>query len=49
MEGFDDNIVGAKSKNLAKIRSKIPDAIRLPASVSVPFGSFEKAMEAPEN
>ncbi|KAF8067212.1 R1 [Scenedesmus sp. PABB004] len=49
MSGFEAGVVGAKSKNLANLRGKIPDWIRLPAAVTVPFGSFEQALELPEN
>lgn len=49
MDKYKDNVVGAKSKNLAAIRAKVPDSIALPASVSITFGSFEKAMESRDN
>lgn len=42
MNDFKDGVVGAKSKNIANLRGKIPDWIRLPAAVTVPFGSFEQ-------
>lgn len=42
MNEFKDGVVGAKSKNIANLRGKIPDWIRLPAAVTVPFGSFEQ-------
>jgi hypothetical protein len=42
MSGFADGVVGAKSKNLANLRGKIPDWIRLPPAVTVPFSSFEQ-------
>ena len=42
MDEFRDGVVGAKSKNIANLRGKIPDWIRLPAAVTVPFGSFEQ-------
>ena len=41
-------MVGAKSKNMAGLRGKLPDWINLPASVTIPFGSFEKALDEPE-
>jgi hypothetical protein len=41
MDEFKDGVVGAKSKNIANLRGKIPEWIRLPAAVTVPFGSFE--------
>ena len=33
----------------AGMRGKLPDVIKLPASVTVPFGSFEQALDAKEN
>ncbi|KAK2077624.1 hypothetical protein QBZ16_004470 [Prototheca wickerhamii] len=49
MADFAPGVVGAKSKNLAGLRGRLPASIRLPASVTVPFGAFEKALEAREN
>jgi alpha-glucan,water dikinase len=31
------------------MRGKLPDVIKLPASVTVPFGSFEQALSAKAN
>lgn len=42
MSDFKDGVVGAKSKNLANLRGKLPDWIRLPPAVTVPFSSFEQ-------
>ena len=33
----------------AGLRGKLPESIALPASVTVPFGSFEEALKAPAN
>jgi hypothetical protein len=33
----------------AGMRGKLPDVIKLPPSVTVPFGSFEEALKAKEN
>lgn len=49
MDGFKDGIVGAKSKNLAGLRGKLPDWISLPASVTLPFSCFEEALKRKEN
>ncbi|KAK9816496.1 hypothetical protein WJX72_001009 [[Myrmecia] bisecta] len=49
MGEFADGVVGAKSKNIAGLRGKLPEEIRLPASVTVPFGSFEEALNQTEN
>ena len=45
MDAFADEVVGAKSKNLAGLRDKIPDWIRLPSSLTIPFGTFEHVLE----
>ena len=37
--------VGAKSRNIANLRGKLPSWIRLPTSVALPFGVFEKVLE----
>lgn len=42
MDEYKDGVVGAKSKNLAKLRGRLPDKIALPASVTLPFGCFEQ-------
>jgi alpha-glucan,water dikinase len=49
MADYKDGVVGSKSKNLAALRGKLPDWISLPASVTLPFGCFERALDAPEN
>lgn len=36
--------VGAKSRNIANLMGKLPSWIRLPTSVAVPFGVFEKVL-----
>lgn len=43
MDEYKDGVVGAKSKNLAGLRGKLPDAIKLPSSITLPFGCFEQA------
>ena len=42
MDEYKPGVVGAKSKNLAGLRGKLPGHIQLPASVTLPFGCFEK-------
>jgi len=49
MDAYKDGVVGAKSKNLAGLRGRLPDWIRLPASLTVPFSSFEELLNRPEN
>jgi len=45
IDEFKDGVVGAKSKNLAGLRGLLPEWINLPASVALPFGSFEAALK----
>jgi alpha-glucan,water dikinase len=45
MDAFKDNVVGAKSKNLAAMRGKIPASIGVPASVTLPFGCYEECLK----
>ena len=49
MDAFRDGVVGAKSKNLAGLRGKVPAWIRLPGSVTVPFATFERCLEEKAN
>jgi len=48
VDEFKDGVVGAKSKNIAGLRGKLPEWINLPASVTIPFGSFETALDERE-
>ena len=49
MDAFANGIVGAKSKNLAGLRGRLPEWINLPPSCTMPFGAFEEVLKAPEN
>ncbi|WPT16709.1 Alpha-glucan water dikinase [Picochlorum sp. SENEW3] len=49
IDSFENGVVGAKSKNLASLRGKLPEWISLPSSIALPFGSFEAAMSSPIN
>ena len=42
---FGAGLVGGKSGNLATLRGKLPDSIAVPASVALPFGTFERVLE----
>lgn len=42
MDEYKDGVVGAKSKNIAGLRGKLPDWVALPASVTLPFGCYEE-------
>lgn len=46
---FGAGVVGAKAYNLAKLRSTLPDWVRVPASVALPFGVFEAVMDDAAN
>ena len=46
LSDFDDSKVGAKSRSIASLRGAVPDWINLPASVTIPFGSFERALKS---
>uniref|UniRef100_A0A383WLS7 Uncharacterized protein n=1 Tax=Tetradesmus obliquus TaxID=3088 RepID=A0A383WLS7_TETOB len=41
---FGPGVVGAKANNLAKLRNKLPEWIQVPASVALPFGTFEQVL-----
>ena len=49
MDEFNEKIVGGKSCHLARLRGKLPEWIRLPSSVAVPFGVFERVLSLPAN
>lgn len=42
---FAAGMVGGKSGNLAKLRGKLPADIAVPASVALPFGTFERVLK----
>lgn len=42
MDEYAAGVVGAKSRNLAGLRGKLPAWIALPASCTLPFGCFEE-------
>jgi alpha-glucan,water dikinase len=46
---MDDRKVGGKSLNLKRLRSGIPEWIRLPSSAALPFGVFEKVLGSDAN
>jgi alpha-glucan, water dikinase len=48
-EQFAPGVVGGKSNNLNGLRGKVADWIRLPASLALPFGTFEKVLASVEN
>jgi alpha-glucan,water dikinase len=46
---FSDELVGAKSRNIAYLRGKVPSWVRVPVSVALPFGVFEKVLSEDMN
>jgi len=49
---FSTSHLGGKSNNLQQVRSKVaelPSFVRLPQSVAMPFGTFEKVLEEADN
>lgn len=42
---FGAGLVGGKSGNLAALRGKLPASIAVPASVALPFGTFERVLK----
>lgn len=44
MDQFAEGRVGAKSGNLAALRSALPQWIHVPSSVALPFGAFERVL-----
>lgn len=41
--------VGAKSRNIAYLKGKVPSWVGIPTSVALPFGSFEKVLSDVKN
>jgi alpha-glucan, water dikinase len=41
--------VGAKSRNIAYLKEKVPSWIGIPTSIALPFGVFEKVLSDPIN
>lgn len=49
LDEFHQRTVGAKSLSQARLRGKLPEWARQPASVALPFGCFEQLISLPEN
>ncbi|KAD2393750.1 hypothetical protein E3N88_40727 [Mikania micrantha] len=43
-EEFTSEMVGAKSRNIAYLKGKVPSWVGIPTSVALPFGTFEKVL-----
>ncbi|GJN28792.1 hypothetical protein PR202_gb16957 [Eleusine coracana subsp. coracana] len=43
-EEFSEEMVGAKSRNIAYLKGKLPSWVGIPTSVAIPFGTFEKVL-----
>lgn len=48
-EDFNRESLGGKSNNLQHLRGRLPDEVRIPASMALPFGAFEGALAHAEN
>ncbi len=48
-EQFDDRHVGGKALTLARLRGKLPESIRMPASLSLSFGVFDSVLADESN
>ncbi len=46
---FNENVAGGKSNNLIGIKGNLPEWIRVPSSVALPFGVFEKVLNEKRN
>ena len=46
---YREGMVGAKSNNVASLRGRLPDWIRLPVSAALPFGVFDELLKDPCN
>jgi alpha-glucan,water dikinase len=49
LDRFEERVVGRKSLNLRRLAEHLPSWISVPGSVAVPFGSFERVLEAAPN
>ena len=49
VEQFEPHLVGAKSCSQAKLRRQLPDWVRQPTSIALPFGCFEKVLALEPN
>lgn len=49
LDEFNERVVGAKSSSQARLRGKLPDWVKQPASLALPFGSFEQVLGLPQN
>ncbi|KAF0917364.1 hypothetical protein E2562_017822 [Oryza meyeriana var. granulata] len=43
-EEFSEEMVGAKSRNVAYLKGKVPSWVGVPTSIAIPFGTFEKVL-----
>ncbi|XP_043704280.1 alpha-glucan water dikinase, chloroplastic-like isoform X1 [Telopea speciosissima] len=48
-EEFTSEMVGAKSRNIAYLKGKVPSWVGIPTSVALPFGVFEKVLSESSN
>ncbi|XP_010248573.1 PREDICTED: alpha-glucan water dikinase, chloroplastic isoform X2 [Nelumbo nucifera] len=48
-EEFSSEMVGAKSRNIAYLKGKVPPWVGIPTSIALPFGVFEKVLTDDSN
>lgn len=48
-EDFNRESLGGKSNNLQHLRGHLPEGVRIPASMALPFGAFEKTLAHTDN
>ncbi|KAK1279421.1 hypothetical protein QJS04_geneDACA002774 [Acorus gramineus] len=48
-EEFTSEMVGAKTRNIAYLKGKVPSWVGIPTSVALPFGVFEKVLSDNSN
>lgn len=46
---FNREALGGKSNNLQHLRGHLPEGVRIPASIAIPFGACEEVLAQPEN
>lgn len=49
MAEFDNSLVGGKSYHLHQLQNALPEWIRVPFSMALPFGTFESTLQDPVN
>ncbi len=48
-DAFEASTVGAKSRNLKRLRGRLPEWIHVPTAIALPYGVCERVLEHPNN